>query len=458
MSGRLAMKRAGGRRGTILLVTLCVVFILAGLVLVFARTIRVEAIASANAVAAIQAAAVERGAEQYVLALVQEQRDALFMLSEDAFYAVPVGGDDPAHPTGWFWIIRPNYGDPELPSYGLSDEAAKININSASLDMLLSFAAMTEELAPSIVDWRDEDEDISTNGAESEFYMAMPNPYNCKNAPFESVEELLLVKGSGLDLLYGIKDSGEPNRAPVWEANNIQPLGIESIELRGLFDYLTVYSAEANTDASGQQRININDNRSQLQSLLSEQLGDARANEVIARARPPFQNIFDFYQRAGLTPDEFATIADRLTTSTQTVRRGLINVNTAPHDVLMCLPELDEDDISSLLSFRSAANLDPTNISWVAEAIPAKAAEIGDRITTRSYQYSADIVAVSANGRAFKRCRIVVDARSSPALIVYRKDLTEQGWPMERELLDELRSGEFTGGLVSSTRSGGAFR
>ncbi len=62
-------------------------------------------------------------------------------------------------------------------------------------------------------------------------------------------------------------------------------------------------------------------------------------------------------------------------------------------------------------------------------------------ITGTSFQYSADIVAVSGDGRSFKRVRIVVDARTQPAKIVYRKDLTDLGWPLPPDVRTELRPG-----------------
>jgi len=67
---------------------------------------------------------------------------------------------------------------------------------------------------------------------------------------------------------------------------------------------------------------------------------------------------------------------------------------------------------------------------------------LGDRITGKSFQYSADIVAVSGNGRAYKRCRIVVNASGTTPQIVYRRDLTDRGWPMDPEILASLRSGQ----------------
>ena len=58
-------------RGSVLIVTMWIVLVLAGLVLVFSRSMRVEAIASANYVSAVQADTIARGALQYVQAKFQ---------------------------------------------------------------------------------------------------------------------------------------------------------------------------------------------------------------------------------------------------------------------------------------------------------------------------------------------------------------------------------------------------
>ena len=73
---------------------------------------------------------------------------------------------------------------------------------------------------------------------------------------------------------------------------------------------------------------------------------------------------------------------------------------------------------------------------------PAKAAAVGAAITGRSYFYSAAIVAVSSDGHAFRRVRVVMDARSSPPIVVYRKDLTFLGWPLDPAILTTLKSGQ----------------
>ncbi len=113
------------------------------------------------------------------------------------------------------------------------DESGKVDINSAS-DVLLKNLLLTigipEEEADTIVDsmmdWKDPDDLHRLHGAENDYYMSLQNPYKAKNARFDSLEELLLVKGVTSDILYGSKDR------------------------KGIIDFLTVHTKK--------NRININ--------------------------------------------------------------------------------------------------------------------------------------------------------------------------------------------------------
>jgi hypothetical protein len=103
---------------------------------------------------------------------------------------------------------------------------------------------------------------------------------------------------------------------------------------------------------------------------------------------------------------------------------------------------LTDGDVNSIISQRgSATSSDPTDTRWVATTLGPKAADIANLITGQAYQYSADIVAVSANGRSFKRVRVVIDIRNTTPKIIYRRDLTQFGWPLDPEILASLRRG-----------------
>ena len=89
--------------------------------------------------------------------------------------------------------------------YGVSDEESKININKISLPVLdrlfrivLGFGEIeASELAAAIIDWRDSDSELSipAGSAEDPYYRNLDYPYEAKDADFEVLEEVTLVKG-----------------------------------------------------------------------------------------------------------------------------------------------------------------------------------------------------------------------------------------------------------------------
>jgi type II secretory pathway component PulK len=428
--------------GTILIVTIWVVLVLAGLALVFARSMRVAAIVSTNQVASVEAECIAVGACQYITSeLVANATDSAALEEDVPWESLQVG-------KGYFWVLRSNLEDDSEFDYGLTDEAGKINLNSASLEMLLKLPGMTAELAASIIDWRDEDSDVSTGGAEDEYYLLLSEPYNCKNAAFETVDEILLVKGASEELLYGedtnlngLLDENEN------DGDNSDPSDNRNGRLEGgFYDYVTVYSVEANTDSEGEDRIYLNDAsaRATLQSALQEVVKEDRALEIMNNVpiSPSYASVMDFYFGSGLTIEEFKQLADRLTTSEEETLPGLVNVNTASKEVLLCLPGLEETDVDALLSYRESHD-DLDSVAWVANVLARqKATAIGNYITVRSFQYSADIICLSGNGRAYKRYKAVFDTQGGAPQIVYWKSLTRFGWPLEYEIVEALRKGE----------------
>ena len=429
-------------RGTVLIVTIWVIMVLTGLVFVFARTMRVSAFTAANTVAAQQAESLAEGALHCARALVASGEDLEDESYEDLYDSVPVG-------QGYYWLLRPDLEDDDESDYGLVDESSKINLNSASLEMLQRLPGMTAELAASIIDWRDQDSDLTEGGAESEYYLLKSDPYPCKNAPLETVEELLLIQGGSKDILFG-EDTNNNGRLDDNEndGDDSEPADNQNGSLEGgLYDYVTVYSVEKNVDAEGNARININDSnsRTQLSDLLTETFDEDRSLEIMGvyPMNPNYGSILEYYYSSTMTQKEFAQVADKLTTSDEEEIVGLVNVNRAPKPVLMCLPSLEESDVDSLIGKRTSSSTDLASIAWVLDVLDRdKAVAIGEFITTHSYQYRADIVSVSENGRAFRRYITVLDTLQTPSRVKFWKSLTHMGWPLDREILETLRSGK----------------
>ncbi|MFO8085326.1 MAG: type II secretion system protein GspK [Desulfobacterales bacterium] len=95
-------------------------------------------------------------------------------------------------------------------SVKIENEAGKININMADANllrmMLNNFDLDDTEkdvIVDSILDWRDEDTLQRLNGAEDDYYLSLSEPYHAKNDDFESVEELLLVRGVTPEIFHG---------------------------------------------------------------------------------------------------------------------------------------------------------------------------------------------------------------------------------------------------------------
>jgi len=117
----------------------------------------------------------------------------------------------------------------------ITNESGKVDINTAPdvilKNLLINLGLELEEvdtIVDSVMDWKDPDDLHRFHGAESDYYMSLPNPYNAKNAEFETLEELLMVKGMTSEILFGNK------------------------ERRGLIDFLTVHSG-----STGEIDINV---------------------------------------------------------------------------------------------------------------------------------------------------------------------------------------------------------
>jgi general secretion pathway protein K len=98
----------------------------------------------------------------------------------------------------------------------VQDESGKINLNTVSeqqLRALVTAIGIPKEdgdiIADSILDWKDLDNLYHLNGAEDDYYGTLNPPYKAKNGRFDTVEELLLVRGVTPSYFYGY-----PERTP----------------------------------------------------------------------------------------------------------------------------------------------------------------------------------------------------------------------------------------------------
>lgn len=368
----IQLHRSHRDRGMIFVAALGIIIVLTGLVLVFARSMTTDAIAAGNRRSQAQADAIEQGAEQWVLAQCEAYQTDAMTITQVPAEAVQVG-------SGYFWILTPDPQSDSTYTFGITDEASKLNINTAPAGELMNLPCdLQQNIADAITDWRNPASSATSDGAETSYYESLTEPYECKNGSYETVEELLLVDGVTPQLLWGYdlnRDGvvSDAERAASQGAATVFTGGDSGYDDRGIYAYLTCYTTGAVTNG--------------------------RASQA-----------------------------------------GLVNVNTASEEVLMALG-LSQGDADALIDARQGN--DYTNTSWVQGTISASSyQEIARLITGTSNQYSADIVAVSGDGRAFKRVRIVVDVSAIPAKIIYHKDLTSYGWPLPDTIRQQLLAGQ----------------
>ena len=131
-------------------------------------------------------------------------------------------------------------------TYTIKDENGKISINSTNkiiLNKLLVYSGVKEKLdqdiiSDSILDWIDSNKNHRINGAEDDYYRTQHPPYLAKNGKFETLSELLKVRGVTEEIFYGSQE--------------------EDGEYKGIAQFLTVYKfASINPNTASEEMLNI---------------------------------------------------------------------------------------------------------------------------------------------------------------------------------------------------------
>ena len=433
-------RRTRYREGSVLIIVLWIALGLVALALYFAQSMNFEMRASDNRVSAQAAEQAIEGGVRYINYLLTTQisngsNGCVPDVNGYVREAVTVGD---AH----FWIIGRDtniVSGPGNLSFGLVDEASKLNLNQALSNAIVWLPRMTTDLTQAIVDWRD----TNASGPTVTYYAMQQPSYQCKSDPFETVDEVRMVYGASMDILVG----EDANRNGILDPNENDENQNSMVE-PGALEYLTVYSREPNTNSNGSAKVPINpadlSANGQVARLLRTNLGAARASTILpllARSGGRFVSPLQFYARSGMTSTEFAQICTNLTTvaASQPYIEGRVNVNTASAAVLACLLDGNTAAAQQLVSYRQNNYNSLGSIAWVIDALgqnfptELQALESQDCLTTQSFQFTADIAALGPHGRGYRRVKFVFDTSSGTPQIVYRQDLTQLGWALGKE-------------------------
>ncbi|MCK5849374.1 MAG: general secretion pathway protein GspK [Kiritimatiellae bacterium] len=207
---------SGGKQGSVLILTVWALLFLCVLALAVAAHVQ-AALRLASALKTDQIAyhAAKAGVERAIMEVACDSNgwDSVTESwgdNEDIFKDISVG-------EGRFtvsWSTKQKHATKTV-KYGMKDEESRINLNSIHIKKPV-FRAMLERIgeisredasriADAILDWRDSDDRPLTDGAESSYYMGLNRSYTCANAPFLSVQELMLVRDVDVELFVKIE-------------------------------------------------------------------------------------------------------------------------------------------------------------------------------------------------------------------------------------------------------------
>ena len=271
---------------------------------------------------------------------------------------------------GTFSVIRrgrPDEGGGVV--YGVGDEESRLNVNAASVDELGLIQDMTPDVATAIVNWRGGDN--TTIAAETQYYTGLQPPYQPRESAYQTVRELLMVRGVSPDELLGRDVHLNGLLAENEKGDFVNPGSVDSADL-GWAGIFTVNSGIQNLNAAGEDRVNI---QSADENTLTTIRGitPQMARAIVAyRGQHRFQSIVDLLdvtppqnqQQSDLSSGQsgsqvinenlFMDIADNITTGDGQDLPAVIDVNTASLDVLSCLPGMTRELAQSIISLRQS--------------------------------------------------------------------------------------------------------
>jgi len=204
------------KEGAALLVSLWVLIILSLIVGSFAFEVQLEAMLVSHKRKKFRAEMMARSGIEYARAILDNQSKAKELEIED------MGEDQDGFMQAALFVKRGISTTSEIElgdgSFAVTLEPAEAgrNINLLTREEWLEILEMAnmpstewDTMIDCLEDWIDEGDLHKLNGAESDDPFYEEQGYPVKNGPLDSVEELLLVKSWGADILYGTDESEE---------------------------------------------------------------------------------------------------------------------------------------------------------------------------------------------------------------------------------------------------------
>lgn len=281
--------------------------------------------------------------------------------------------------------------------FEIVDACSYINLNTVTEEMLGNLALTTEQI-DCLLDWRESGTVARTEGAKDSYYNALENGYNAKLGNFDTVDELLLVKGFTPPSLYELQTNTTATAPTV-----------------PLYLMLTADSSCPNTTASGGTK--LNPNNAQLQEMIQAGVSQQLAQQIMMRRNQgQFASMADLFNLPGLSVSDAATILEYFSMNTATELTGRINLNTAPQAVLEALPGATTDIVNAIISMQENTFTSLADLGNVAGMTVDLIRQWADLVTVSSQTFI--VRSVGESGKASVTIEALVKIVSGKATIV----------------------------------------
>ena len=399
-----------GEDGVVLILAVFAVVLLTVLAVGIAAAVRIELRASRASLDRMQALFLAEAGKHQARAILLYDDPGVDTLIDEWGPEADEPLDLPHQIGGGFYRVR------------VWDACGRININEADYDTLVRLTG-DPTAAASILDWRDEGQGVTPDGAEKEYYASLPWPYVPRDAPFQTPGELLLVRGVTPEMYFG------------------------SEERPGLVDLITVDSESPNTDVNGAPRMLLNEFRNWGEQAFKDWVM-AKFGSVLSmyEAKEIFRGLteltdlgLDGYtslaqlaSAAGLDFGKIAQIIDSFTVEMNPVEHGKVNMNTAPREVLALLPGSSEALAEAIIARREAQPFrslgDVVTMLVDLPDGPAIFEQMIDHVETKSSSFVIESMGRTSTGRTHRTLSALV-RRTPDAVYVIRQVERDQPLP-----------------------------
>ena len=249
----MILHRRGERaqRGSVLLIVLWMLIVLGVIGLSYSFSVRTQLQITQRARGKTEAYWAARAGVEQARALLAAI-DLTMLIDTDPIFDEPEAFAEQRVGAAIFTIMAPPIGFNEAARFGLIDEASLININTADEETLLELPGITEEMAQSLLDWRDSDDFPLPLGAEDDYYLSLEDPYRARNGPLASVRELMRLR-AWAPVFEGALQDPYTKFLPL----NQRPESMYPEDARALLSQLTAWSEQESLAPDGREKINL---------------------------------------------------------------------------------------------------------------------------------------------------------------------------------------------------------